>query len=229
MSSVIVLLSGGLDSTVLLSYYLDAGWDVTAMTFRYPSIHNQMERWATNRIVGWHWDNIGKFVPEHVEVKVSKTWFAGAKSDLLIQPGATEPIRMLIPQNNRAIVPGRNLLFIAMANVFAASRDIQGVAIGTNANDAWNNLFPDCTPNFLNDLGSAMMAGYSIDLLHPFSEWKKWEIVQRGAILKAPMEYSWSCYEGGPRHCGICPACRERKAAFDVAGVKDETVYASDI
>jgi 7-cyano-7-deazaguanine synthase len=38
---------------------------------------------------------------------------------------------------------------------------------------------------------------------------------------------TWSCYKGGPVHCGKCGTCVERREAFIQAGLADPTVYLS--
>jgi len=218
MSSVVLLFSGGLDSTVALTYYLKLGWDVTALTFRYPSKHNNAEQKAAMRIVAYYWDRGIKFNQLRWEaVKVPKKLFEGAESSLLT--GTTGGTSM--------IVPGRNLLFIAMANVIAVSRGIPGVAIATNLSDPAD--FPDCTPDFLNSADGAMGAGYGTTLLFPFGSWAKYEIVKRGAQLGAPMQYSWSCYKEGPIPCGACPACKLRSKAFAFAGEVDDALHIKEV
>jgi 7-cyano-7-deazaguanine synthase len=49
--------------------------------------------------------------------------------------------------------------------------------------------------------------------------------VKVGARLGVPYEETWSCYEGGEVHCGLCGTCNERKEAFENAGVPDPTRY----
>ena len=59
----------------------------------------------------------------------------------------------------------------------------------------------------------------------PFLTKTKAEIVQLGASLGVPLEQTWSCYKGGELHCGTCGTCVERREAFELAGVKDPTIY----
>ena len=66
-----------------------------------------------------------------------------------------------------------------------------------------------------------------LQLLAPFIDKTKTEIVALGADLGVPFEETWSCYEGGVRHCGHCGTCVERIEAFALAGVPDPTEYAS--
>jgi 7-cyano-7-deazaguanine synthase len=62
-------------------------------------------------------------------------------------------------------------------------------------------------------------------LLTPFIRWKKEQIVAVGKQLGAPLHLTYSCYMGREKHCGKCATCIERRRAFEMAGVKDETEY----
>lgn len=63
------------------------------------------------------------------------------------------------------------------------------------------------------------------ELLAPFENMTKTDIVKRGYSLHVPFELTWSCYKGGLTHCGQCGTCSERKEAFREAKVMDPTVY----
>ena len=65
-----------------------------------------------------------------------------------------------------------------------------------------------------------------VELIRPFVEWTKADIVRRGAELGVPFAKTWSCYKGGDLHCGRCGTCIERREAFDLAKVIDPTPYA---
>ena len=64
-------------------------------------------------------------------------------------------------------------------------------------------------------------------IIAPFIDKTKAEIVQIGAGLEVPYANTWSCYQGGELHCGVCGTCVERKEAFALAGVTDPTTYAA--
>jgi len=66
-----------------------------------------------------------------------------------------------------------------------------------------------------------------IEILSPFSEINKTDIVALGKKLKIEkqMYESWSCYKGGEFACGTCGTCVERREAFVNAGLPDLTPY----
>jgi 7-cyano-7-deazaguanine synthase len=66
-----------------------------------------------------------------------------------------------------------------------------------------------------------------IEICAPFADLRKQDVVQIGADLGVPFELTLSCMNpAGLTHCGLCSKCRERRDAFDAAGVDDPTTYA---
>jgi 7-cyano-7-deazaguanine synthase len=76
-------------------------------------------------------------------------------------------------------------------------------------------------------MGDAIRLGTyaEITLLRPFIDLNKARIARTGAELGVDFSQTWSCYEGGARHCGRCGTCVERREAFLLAGLPDPTVY----
>jgi 7-cyano-7-deazaguanine synthase len=100
---------------------------------------------------------------------------------------------------------------------------------GAHAEDAANWAYPDCTPEFIGAMANAIYVGtyHKVRMVAPFASMMKHEIVSRAFYLGAPLEMTWSCYNGGEVHCGECATCLARKNAFRLAGVNDLTVYAA--
>lgn len=121
---------------------------------------------------------------------------------------------------------GRNVVLLSKAAVYCAGEGIHRIAIGPLA----GNPFPDATPSFFKAMSDALSLGldHQINVVAPFSALHKADVVQLGATLGVPLELSLSCMNPrGTVHCGLCSKCRERRDAFDEAGVADPTVYAS--
>lgn len=134
-------------------------------------------------------------------------------------------------------VPFRNGLMLAAAASFAhgwfknsrpESEEECVLYIGAHAEDAHNWAYPDCTPEFVGAMANAILVGtyYDLRLKAPFQYMSKSDIIRRGVELGVDYGKTWSCYKGGEVHCGQCPTCRARRAAFKQAGVPDPTVYA---
>ena len=88
-------------------------------------------------------------------------------------------------------------------------------------------IYPDCRPEFVKAMTAAIEAGTyeGVKLVAPYTDITKADIVSRGAKLGIDYSKTYSCYKGGEHHCGVCGTCRERKEAFTLAGVKDDTIY----
>jgi 7-cyano-7-deazaguanine synthase len=137
--------------------------------------------------------------------------------------------------DEEVFLPGRNIILLGKAAVYCALAGIDRLVLGTLA----HNPFPDATPAFR----SAMAAALSLGLAHaltidaPFAVATKPEVVTRGVALGVPLELTLSCMDPGtgvgetrgepsPIHCGRCSKCRERHDAFLEARVADPTEYA---
>lgn len=127
------------------------------------------------------------------------------------------------------VVPNRNAIMLSIAYGVAVARKSALVAAAMHAGDHY--VYPDCRPEFV-EAFEAMerraVEGFgdpSLRLYAPFIHKTKAQIVEIGAALGVPYAETWSCYEGGEIHCGLCGTCNERKEAFEIAGVPDPTVY----
>jgi 7-cyano-7-deazaguanine synthase len=125
---------------------------------------------------------------------------------------------------------GRNLVLLTKAGVMAATKRVTRIALGPLA----GNPFPDARPAFFETMGRALSLGLDrgIEIVTPFARMHKEEVIRLGAELGVPFELTLSCMnpqDGGdvPLHCGLCSKCRERRDAFAAAKVEDPTPYAA--
>lgn len=121
---------------------------------------------------------------------------------------------------------GRNIALLSKAAVYAASRRISRIVVAPLA----GNPFPDATPQFFDALNTAFSLGLAapIEVAAPFAHLHKEDVVKIGAELGVPFELTLSCMNpSGTTHCGLCSKCRERRDAFQAAGVRDPTPYAN--
>lgn len=120
---------------------------------------------------------------------------------------------------------GRNVVLLSKAAVFAARNGLSRIAIGPLA----GNPFPDATPEFFGAMARALSIGldHPLDVVTPLADMHKSEVIKVGVSLGVPLELTMSCMNPQRgRHCGRCSKCRERRDAFNEAGVKDPTAYA---
>lgn len=223
MSGRLVVLSGGLDSTVcmaLAAARTHPSDTLVALTFDYGQRHRiELER---AEAVASHYG------ADHLVVVLdTSSWGGSALTDNAIEiPPADDSPAGAIPVT---YVPARNLIFLSVAVGVAEARDLASVAIGVNAVDY--SGYPDCRPEFITSFaGTARLAlkraveGRPVEILTPLLHLTKGDIVRLGIEHRAPLELTWSCYRGGDRPCGTCDACALRARGFAEAGVTDPAI-----
>jgi len=217
--SVVVLVSGGIDSVTALYAAREDARVAAALSFRYGSKHHAREL----PFARWHCERLG--VP-YTEIDIP--FVAELFHSHLLEGGGEIPRGHYEEETMRqTVVPFRNGIFIAVAAGFAESAGVQGLVIAAHTGD--HAIYPDCREGFMQSMADAVRLGTyaKIELLRPFIGWTKAEIVARGAKLGIDYGQTWSCYVGGERHCGECGTCVERREAFLLAGVPDPTDYVS--
>jgi 7-cyano-7-deazaguanine synthase len=124
-------------------------------------------------------------------------------------------------------LPGRNVILLGKAGVYCASARIGRLVLGTLG----HNPFPDATPPFREAMGRALSLGlaHSLQIDAPYASMSKAEVIRRGVALGVPFDLTLSCMKPRGRHCGECSKCRERHDAFLDAGIPDPTTYETTI
>ena len=215
--TVVVLLSGGLDSTVCMAETAAAGSRPLALTIDYGQRHDIELRSAA--AVADHYS------AEHLVVSFDAGAWGGSA---LTDSGVALPQTGTVSETGipATYVPARNIIFLAMAASVAEARSAAAVCIGVNALDY--SGYPDCRPEFIAAfaqlLGIATKRGVDgdpVQLRTPLQHLRKSEIVRRGLALDAPLQLTWSCYAGEQRPCGRCESCVLRARGFAEAGVAD--------
>lgn len=222
---VVLILSGGLDSTVL-GYRLRAdGCRLTMLSFDYGQRHRRELEFARRtavRLAGVH---------RVVDLSAIAGLLAGSSltdSSVEVPDGHYTDASMAA-----TVVPNRNAIMLDVAVAQAVALKADAVAFGAHAGD--HPVYPDCRPRFV-EVYRQMVKVANQGFLHPrfvllapFMRLSKADIVRVGAELKVPFAETWSCYRGGDRHCGTCGTCVERREAFQLAGLADPTVYEREV
>lgn len=214
----IVLLSGGMDSTVALWDTLDKGHEVVAcLGLDYASKHNAREL------------PMARAQAEKAQVPFQTadlTFMNQLFASDLLQSGGQIPEGHYEEENMKStVVPFRNGILLSVAAGFAESVGAEGLVIAAHSGD--HAIYPDCREEFLAPMSQAITVGtyQKIEVLRPFVHLRKEDIAARGNELGVDFSQTWSCYKGKNVHCGKCGTCVERKEAFALANIADPTVY----
>lgn len=202
MKKAIVLLSGGLDSTVTLYYAKKMGYQCSALIFDYGQRHKKEIRAAKK---------ISKITKTPFQlVKMQLPW----KGSALLDRSIKIPNRKKLAGIPATYVPARNTIFLSFALSFAEAIGAQAIFIGAHAVDY--SGYPDCRPEYFKawkQLIRKALKVRSIEIKTPLLHFGKAQIIRLGNKLKAPLEITWSCYAGGEKPCGVCDSCKIRSRA----------------
>ncbi|MBM3237276.1 7-cyano-7-deazaguanine synthase QueC [Candidatus Poribacteria bacterium] len=222
MTSAIVLLSGGVDSTTTLAIAKSEGYEIYALSFNYGQRH-AIELKAAKRIAK-HFQ-----AKEHLIIDLDLKRIGGSaltddievpKDRSAAEVGGDIPI---------TYVPARNTIFLSFALAWAEVLGVDTIFIGVNALDY--SGYPDCRPEYIaafermaNLATKAGVEGKTrLQIKTPLIKLTKAEIIQKGLELGVDYSLTHSCYdptESGAA-CGRCDSCLLRRKGFQEAGVPD--------
>ncbi len=221
--SAVVIVSGGLDSSGVASYWKKQGYSLHLLTFNYGQRATQ----EISRAI-----ELGKDIgaADHRVIDISFMKELYGKTNVLTDVTKQMPSHF---QSN-IIVPLRNGVFLTIAAAHAFSIGAEILAYGAHLSD---QPYPDCRPEFAKLLSAALNLGDidaidskahpSITLWSPAIEGltKDQMLKISYSILGKSVYRTWSCYLGGETQCGRCESCNNRKMAFELARIPDLTAY----
>jgi 7-cyano-7-deazaguanine synthase len=219
--SVVVLLSGGLDSYTAAAMMKADGFRLYALSVRYGQRHVR-ELDSARRVAS----SLG--ASAHLEIAVDLARVGGSALTGDIAVPKDRPIDSSIPVT---YVPARNTVFLSLALAWAEALGILDIGIGANALDY--SGYPDCRPEYLRAFESmanlATKAGVEGGRFHihaPLLAMTKAEIVKKGLELGLEYGLTHSCYDPLPdgRPCSRCDSCVLRAKGFAEAGLQDPVV-----
>lgn len=222
--AAVVLLSGGVDSTVLLHHAIKTlgRKPVYALSFNYSQRHSKELECAV-------WQAKAAGAAEHRVVDMAFLGELLKRGTALVTGGAGVPdLRELEPGQRSqppTYVPNRNMILLSIAAAYAEAAGIHQVFYGAQAQDEYG--YWDCTTTFVERLNHVLELNRvePVRVYAPFVRMRKAETVRLGLELEVDFSHTWSCYRGGDKACGTCPTCAERLAAFKEAGAEDPIPY----
>jgi 7-cyano-7-deazaguanine synthase len=209
----VVVLSGGLDSTVVAYWAKAQGYQIYPLTFNYGQIALK-ETQATQKIA-----QLLNTTIKIIDLSALKDIYGDASSlvnrDIPLTPEFSGAI----------IVPFRNAIFLSTAVAYAITVGADQIFYGAQGSD--EKFYADCRREFYEAFEKAARLGteQKISIEAPFSNKSKSEVIKEGHKLGVPFKLTWSCYLDGTRHCGRCEACVNRRKAFITANTTDPTEY----
>lgn len=221
IKKAVILVSGGLDSTTVLSMAMDQGYECYTLSFDYGQRHRS-ELEAAQRV------SRAMAVKEHKVVRLDLGTIGGsALTDVAIDVPEFETEGIPV-----TYVPARNTVFLSIALGWAEVLGANDIFLGVNAVDY--SGYPDCRPQYIaafetmaNVATKATVEGQNLSIHAPLIDMTKAEIVRAGMALGVDYSQTVSCYQASldGLACGKCDSCRLRQQGFIEAGVKDPTRY----
>ncbi|MCT8287117.1 7-cyano-7-deazaguanine synthase QueC [Xanthomonas translucens pv. translucens] len=221
MKNAVVLLSGGMDSAVVVAIAREQGYAVHALSVSYGQRHTS-ELDAATRVAA----ALGAVAHKTVNVDLRSIGGSALTDDIEVPDAGGEGIPV-------TYVPARNTIMLSVALGWAEVLGATDIFCGVNAVDY--SGYPDCRPEFIdafqtlaNLATKAGVEGAGLRVHAPLQRMSKADIVRKGERLGVDFGLTVSCYraDADGRACGHCDACRLRAAGFADAGVADPTRYA---
>ena len=221
MKKAVILLSGGMDSAVVLAMAREQGFACHALSVRYGQRHTS-ELEAAARVAA----TLGAVEHKLVTIDLRSIGGSALTADIAVPE---------TPQSGIPVtyVPARNTIMLSLALGWAEVLEAQDLFCGVNAVDY--SGYPDCRPEFVaafetlaNLATKAGVEGRPLRVHAPLMDLGKAAIVQQGTRLGVDFALTVSCYQADAsgRACGRCDACRLRAEGFRAAGIDDPTRYA---
>lgn len=186
---VILLLSGGLDSVVLLYDLKQQDCNIHALLFNYKQRHVQELEWAKYHC---HRLNVNFTTMEIPQLRGSE----------------------LTDGDGGMIVPNRNAILLSLGVNIAVAAGAESVTFAANKDDEAN--FPDCRFSFVQMFNAMLTTAHvQVEVCAPYLDKSKAWIANHGRNLGVKFNETWSCYRGGIQPCGKCGACEKRKEAIE--------------
>jgi 7-cyano-7-deazaguanine synthase len=223
----VVLVSGGMDSCLTAA--------IARQSYRLAFVHASYGQ-RTERRERQAFDAMADFFGVSQRLVVRLDHFAAiggsALTDARIAVPEGEPgVQVSKDEIPSTYVPFRNAHFLSVAVSWAEVIGAEAVFIGAVADDS--SGYPDCRPEYYRVFQELVRVGTRpethITIVTPVIGMRKSEIVRRAIELQAPLELTWSCYQGEDVACGACDSCRLRLRAFADAGVADPILYRAGV
>lgn len=216
----VVLVSGGMDSAVVLAIARARGFETYALSVRYGQRHSaELDAAARNAA------SLGAVAHKVVDVDLRSIGGSALTADIAVPESPSDGIPV-------TYVPARNTIMLSVALGWAEVLGARDLFCGVNAVDY--SGYPDCRPEFIaaferlaNLATKVGVEEGGLKVHSPLIAMSKADIVAEGLRLGVDFAQTVSCYQADAagRACGRCDACRLRAEGFVKAGAPDTTRY----
>ena len=210
MSKAVVPISGGLDSSVILSIASKHHDEVYALTYNYGQKHKKEILYAGLQID--EYDNI----EEHKIIDISFFKDIAPTSSLTNDNIKVAHARDVLGDAQTVnYVPFRNMMMLSIASSYAEAVGADTVYHGSALVDSQAGYW-DGSKEFLNEINNvtSLNRKNTIKIEAPLIELSKKQIITLGLDNGVKFKDTWTCYEGNDKACGYCTACSSRIQGF---------------
>jgi 7-cyano-7-deazaguanine synthase len=216
----VIVLSGGMDSTLCMAIAKDMGYQLAALHLNYGQLTEKREEKA--------FLDICEFYKVEEKIIVDTSFFKQIGGSGLTDKNVTI---MDADLDNQTIpntyVPFRNGNILAIAASWAEIIGAEAIFIGAVQQDS--SGYPDCRKEFFDEFEKAINTGTKpethIKIMTPIINFTKGDIVRRSKELGSPLHLTWSCYRNSDTACGTCDSCALRLRGFQQEGFEDPIPY----
>lgn len=216
----VVILSGGMDSTLSSYIAKNSGYELIAIHFNYGQRTQDRELKAFKDIC----QELNVLNKYEIDIPFFSQIGASALTDKTIEVPTSGVEKGIVPIT---YVPFRNGIFLSVASAIAEKENASAIYIGVVQEDS--SGYPDCTDTFIKSIEKAINEGTKeqtiIKIVTPLVHLSKKEIVQEAIKLNVPLNLTWSCYKEEIEACGVCDSCRLRLNGFKNANAIDPIKY----
>ncbi len=226
---VVHVLSGGLDSTIVMRLLKHDGFDpIYAISFDYGQKQSKEIQLAA--VSCKNLDVPHEVISIPFLNKISQGFSANVDTNIQM-PTIKE---VLGDPQPKTYVPNRNMILMSIASAYAETKGCNYVSMGLQLHDSYG--YHDTTQQFVDCINSALAQNrkHQIEIIAPFANLSKTDELKKLLEVDGNIDLAkntLTCYnpDNEGRSCGKCPSCAERIQAFKNIGIKDPVEYSVNI
>jgi len=205
---IVLLFSGGIDSTVLYYWLINEGYNVVPIHINYGQTTYSGEKRAIEEVTL----ALGKLNSPPIFVDIPGLREVGSGS----LTGQTPSTQYSFDKwNESEFFPNRNMILISIAASYAYKLRIDKIAVGV----VGENSYADTKSAFIKSIAATLSKSLShFEIVAPFVDKSRAVVLDQARILNVPIEITFSCNSLGERHCLLCNSCLDREYALKSLG-----------